>query len=422
MNESVAGPLEGITILDFSWVLAGPHATKHLRDLGAEVLKVEVYKKGATERYLTKRVEHDGVKQSSYSINVNRGKKSICINLKNALGMELIHDLIKKSDVVIENFSPGVMKRLNLDYESVKKVKGDIIYCSISCFGHWGPYSHKPGYDIIAQAASGWTAQGDPATQASMGIGSMNASMYAMSAILAALLSRESTGKGQNIDISMVDCLFSLHDNSLPWYTFSSAVGTPIMRPPIGKYLTGYSPYGIYTGKNGHVGVALLTDARWPALLDAMGPFGDPLRNDDRFNTVSARCTMENSPYVHQAMEDWVMSLDSVEEAERILDETGIPCMRILGVVELAETDPQIKFREMIVTVDQPFIGPMKMYGSPFKLSETPGMPRGYAPFLGEHNNEVLSEMLGYDRKKIEALYEEDVLYHEPCVDRLDKA
>ena len=171
MENLKPGSLEGVTILDFTWVLAGPHATKTLADMGANVIKVEQYKAGANERWLPYRLTHDEVTQSSYTINVNRGKKSICVNMKNPKGMALIHELIKKSDVVVENFAPGVMDRLKLDYESVKKIKEDIIYCSISCFGHWGPYSHKPGYDMIAQGASGWTAQSDPPIIAPVSIG-----------------------------------------------------------------------------------------------------------------------------------------------------------------------------------------------------------------------------------------------------------
>ena len=159
MEQLKPGPLNGVTILDFTWVLAGPFATRIMGDMGAYIIKVERYKDGTNERHLPLRITHNGVTQSSYNLNCNRGKKSICINLKSPRGMKLIHELIKKSDVLIENFAPGVMDRLKLDYESVKKINEKIIYCSVSCFGHWGPYSHKPGYDMIAQGASGWTDQ-----------------------------------------------------------------------------------------------------------------------------------------------------------------------------------------------------------------------------------------------------------------------
>ncbi|MDP2852907.1 MAG: CoA transferase [Smithellaceae bacterium] len=419
MKETKPGPLAKYTILDFTWVLAGPHATKMFTDLGANVIKVEQYQAGANERWLPMRVDHDGVTQSSYSINVNRGKKSICVNLKSNEGMELIRELIQKSDVLIENFSPEVMGRLNLDYESVKKIKKDIVYCSISCFGHWGPYSHKPGYDIIAQSASGWIAQSKPNIMAPVSIGDMNASMYACTAILSALLFREQTGTGQNIDISMMDCLFGLHENTLPWYMISEAIGVPKEPMQVGAKHPGYSPYGIYQGKNGSIAIALLTEARWPALVKAMGEDFCWLKDDPRFKTVSLRCTTDNAPLLHETLEKWVMTLPTVEEAEKILEEAGIPCMRVRTLVELATKDPQIKAREMISRVYQPFIGPMMMYGCPLKMSETSGCIRGYAPLLGEHNREVLQKMLGRSDESIDKLYQEGVLYHEEAINRL---
>lgn len=421
MDTTKKGPLDGVTVLDFTWVLAGPHATKCLRDLGAEVLKVEVFKTGGVERTYAHRAEKNGVLQCSFAINVHRGKKSLCINLKNPKGMALVHDLIRKSDVVIQNFAVGVIERLKLDYETVKKIKEDIIYCSISAFGSEGPYSHKPGYDIIGQSASGWIGQTDPPIQAPLAVGDLMASVHAVPAIIAALLHRKKTGKGQYIDIGLVDCVFSLHENSLPWYLLSEAVGEPVIPPRVGKRQVGYAPYGIYEGKNGSVAIALLSDARWPALLDVLGSFGESLRNDSRFDTVAARCLPENSPFVHKAVEDWVMSVNSVEEVENILDKAGIPCMRARDVDELADIDPQIKAREMMVEIEQPFLGPIKMYGSPFKFSETPAFPRGYSPFLGEHNRQVLSEVLGLDQSAIDTLYQDEILYHEPAVDRLGK-
>jgi CoA:oxalate CoA-transferase len=419
MEKLKAGPLSDITVLDFTWVLAGPHASKTLADMGANVIKVEQYKAGANERWLPLRITKNDVTQSSYTITVNRGKRSVCINMKTPKGMKLIQELIKKSDVLLENFAPGVMERLKLDYDSAKKIKKDIIYCSISCFGHWGPYSHKPGYDMIAQGASGWTGQSDPPIIAPVSIGDTTASMHACTAILAALHHRTKTGVGQNIDISMMDCLFSLHENTLPWFMISEAAGNPIKPSKIGQKHPGYAPYGIYKGKNGYICIACLTEARWQPIVDLMGEKHAWLKTDPRAATVSTRCSTDNAPIIHEALEEWVMSLDSVEEAERLLEAAEVPCLRVRDIVELATVDPQIKAREMIVTVDQPFLGPMKMYGSPLKFSETPSGIRGYAPMLGEHNDDVLSNTLGMTKEEIKALYGEDVLYHEPAVDRL---
>ncbi len=419
MNNLKPGPLTGVTVLDFTWVLAGPHAAKTLADLGANVIKVEQYKAGANERWLPLRVTKNGVTQSSYTINVNRGKRSICVNLKSSKGMEIIHKLIKKSDILLENFAPDVMGKLKLDYEQVRKIKPDIIYCSISSFGHWGPYSHKPGYDMIAQGASGWSDQSTPPIIAPVSIGDTTASMHACTAILAALYHRKMTGQGQNIDISMMDCLFSLHENTLPWYLISSAAGDPVEVPRIGAKHPGYAPYGIYSGKDGYIAIACLTEPRWVPMVKVMGPDFEFLLSDPRAKDVSTRCSTANAPFIHEQVEKWVMSQPSVAEAERKLEEQGVPCIRCRSLKELADGDPQIQAREMMVTLYQPFLGPMRHYGSPLKLSETPAGPRGYAPLLGEHNMEVLTKELGMAEAEVKALYGEDVLFHEAAVEEL---
>ena len=419
MEQLKPGPLNGVTILDFTWVLAGPFATRIMGDMGAYIIKVERYKDGTNERHLPLRITHNGVTQSSYNLNCNRGKKSICINLKNPRGMELIHELIKKSDVLIENFAPGVMDRLKLDYESVKKLNKKIIYCSVSCFGHWGPYSHKPGYDMIAQGASGWTDQSISPQIAPVSIGDMTASVNAAVAICAALYARQQTGVGQNIDISMMDCLFAFHENTLPWYLISSAIGKPVDPPKIGRHHPGYAPYGIYKGKDGYITIASLTQPRWEGIVKTMGRDYEWLLQDPRAATVSTRCCEENAPFIHKVVEEWVMAQDSVAEAERKLEENECPCLRVRSVKELADSDPQIKAREMMVEVEQPFIGKVRMYGSPLKMSETPTGIRGPAPLLGQHTEEILADVLGYKKEQVKELYDQEVVYNEPAVDRL---
>jgi CoA:oxalate CoA-transferase len=419
MKKLKSGPLSDVTVLDFSWVLAGPHATKTLADMGANVIKVERYEVGANERWQNLQVEHDGVTQSSYHINVNRGKKSLCIDLKHKNGFKVIQELIMKSDLIIENFAPGVMKRLKLDYESVKKIKPDIVYCSISCFGHWGPFSHKPGYDVIAQAASGWVGRSEPPIMAAVSIGDTTAAMHACTAMLAALHHKVVTGEGQNIDISMVDCLFSLHEHAFPWYWAGEAVGHPVKMSKTGQKIASSAPYGIYNGKNGFIAVASMSENRWYPLIDCMGASCEWMKTDSRFKDVPTRSLPENTAIVHEIVDAWVMSQDSVEEAERKLDAAGIPCSRVKELDELATGDPHVEAREMSPKVFQPFLGPMKMFGSPLKFSETPSAIRGYAPFLGEHNKEILSHVLHYSAKEIDSLYAEKILYEAPEVQRL---
>ena len=419
MKKVKPGPLSDVTILDFTWVLAGPHAAKTLADMGANVIKVEKYGDGANERWQNLRVAHDGVTQSSYHINVNRGKRSLCIDMKHPRGFEIIIEMIKKSDIVFENFAPGVMKRLKLDYESVKKIKPDIIYCSISCFGHWGPFSHKPGYDVIAQAASGWVGRSNPPIMAPVSIGDTTAGMHACTAMLAALHHKTVTGEGQNIDISMVDCLYSLHEHALPWYWAGEALGNPVRMAKTGQTIVSSAPYGIYNGKNGAIAIASMSENRWHPLIECMGSACDWMKTDPRLIDVPTRSLPENTAIVHEVVETWVMSQDSIEEAERKLEAAGIPCSRVKQIDELATVDPHINAREMNPKVYQPFLGPMRMFGSPFKFSATPSAIRGYAPFLGEHNREILSQVLNYSPEQIEELYQEKVLYEAPEVQRL---
>jgi crotonobetainyl-CoA:carnitine CoA-transferase CaiB-like acyl-CoA transferase len=413
------GPLAGVTVLDFTWVLAGPHAAKTLADMGANVIKVERYGDGANERLQNLRVTHNDVIQSSYHLNVNRGKKSLCIDVKNPRGLEIIRELIMKTDIIFENFAPGVMKRLNLDYESIKQFKPDIIYCSISCFGHWGPLSHKPGYDIIAQAASGWVGRSAPPIMAPVSIGDTMAAMHACTAMLAALHHKVITGEGQNIDISMVDCLYSLHEHAMPWYWISEVVGEPIRMEKTGQTIVSSAPYGIYNGKNGCIAIASMSENRWHPLIECLGDSCSWMKTDPRLIDVPTRSLPENTAIVHEAIEAWVQAQDSVEEAERKLEAAGIPCSRVKELDELATTDPHITAREMNPKVYQPFLGPVRMFGSPLKFSKTPSTIRGYAPFLGQHNREILTRYLDYSPAMIDALYFEKVLYEAPEVKRL---
>lgn len=411
------GCLEGVTVLDFTWVLAGPHATRLLADMGATVIKIEPYKVGANERHLLMTKTVNGVEQSSYSINVNRGKKSVSLDLKHPKGKAIVTDLIKKADVFIENYKPGAMERLGFGYDSVRKIKEDIIYCSISCFGHWGPYSDRPGYDIIAQAASGVSSMFESPQGTPISAGDILAGTNAALAILGALYEKKVSGRGQNIDISMMDSLLSIHENSLPWYTISQAVGEYMEPAPLGRYYDNYAPFGIYQGKDGRIAIACLEEQRWPALVAAMGSEYSWLMNDPRTKDVNTRC--KNAAWLNRTIDEWVMSMDSVYEVERLLTEAGVACQRVLSIPELVDTDPHVKAREMIIELEQPFLGTIKICGSPIKMSETPSCLRGYGPLLGEHTDEVLSEFLGYTEEQIKELYRDGVIYHEPAVERL---
>jgi len=251
---------------------------------------------------------------------------------------------------------------------------------------------------------------------APMAIGDTTASMHACTAILAALHHRTRTGEGQNIDISMVDCLFSIPETSFPSYWISEAAGIEPYDFSVTQKSPTSSPYGIYNGKNGSIAIAMLTDSIWPELVNLMGPQCEWMKTDPRTGDIIGRCVPENAFLVHDALEAWVMAQDSVEEAERKLLEIGAAACRVKSIKELATTDPYIGGREMRLKKVQPFIGPMTMGGSPLKFSHTPSTIRGYAPFLGEHNRETLSVILGYSQDQINDLYHEAVLYEAPEV------
>ena len=409
------GALAGLRVLDFTWVYAGPFATRQLADLGAEVIKVDRYKIGAIERHYFLEIEAEGVRQSSYATSLNRGKKSLCIDIRSRKGRDIMLELVRKSDVLIENMSPGTMEKCGLGYDDVKRVNSGIIYCSISCFGQYGPYSNEPGFDIIAQAASGWIGQADPPNQAPLAIGDCTAGIHATTAILAALYYREKTGVGQYIDISMTDCLFHLHEANPPAYLFSKR---QVLPKPVGRWHSTYSPYAVLKGRDGFIAVGAITQDLWLLLVKAMGKEYEWLFSDPRTERLERRLTAENAPFVHQTIEDWLMKFDSVKDAERVLKDAGVPCMRIKSWTEVVD-DPHTKAREMVVKMEQPFLGEIEAYGSPFKMSATFSGVRGHAPLIGEHNDEILCTLLDYSHKEIEALYTNEVIYKEEAVDRL---
>jgi crotonobetainyl-CoA:carnitine CoA-transferase CaiB-like acyl-CoA transferase len=407
--------LKGLRVLDFTWVYAGPFAARQLVDLGAEVIKVEPIKTGALERRYSLVLERNGVAQSSYAVFLNRGKKSLSINLKTEKGLNIIRALAKKTDIVLSNMAPGTMKSLNLGYEDIKKINSRIIYCDISCFGHFGSYANEPGFDIIAQAASGWCGQSDPPMPAPLAIGDSNAGMHATAAILAALYYREKTGIGQYIDISMTDCLFHSHENNPPGYLFSNRTVLPAKNS---RWAAAYSPYALIKGKDGFVAIAALSDALWEKLVQAMGQDYAWLMTNPRTNALGKRISYENAPFVHTILEEWLQKFDTVEQAEAHLRKAGVPAMKVRGFEEICDA-PYLKEREMLVKIKQPFVGEIEIYNSPFRMTETPGRVMGYAPLLGENNREILSRDLGYDDEDINQLFAEGVLYKEEAVDRL---
>jgi CoA:oxalate CoA-transferase len=407
--------LKGLRVLDFTWVYAGPFASRQLVDLGAEVIKIEPLQTGALERRYSLVMERNGVSQSSYSVFLNRGKKSLSIDLKTEKGLNIVYELVKTADIVLSNMAPGAMKNMQLGYEDVKKITPNIIYCNISCFGHFGSYAGEPGFDIIAQAASGWCGQCDPPMPAPLAIGDSNAAIHATTAILAALYYREKTGIGQEIDISMTDCLFHSHENNPPGYLFSNRTVAPGKHT---RWSSAYSPYALLKGKDGYLAIAALSDILWEKLVRAMGPEYEWLLTHERTNELHKRISYAHAPFVHTVLEEWLQKFEHVEDAEKMFRNAGVPAMKVRGFEEICDA-PYIKDRNMLTKMKQPFVGEIEIYNSPFRMSETPGRVMGYAPFIGEHDREILSSQLGYDNETIDKLFADGVIYKEPAVDRL---
>lgn len=241
--------------------------------------------------------------------------------------------------------------------------------------------------------------------------------MHATTAILAALYYREKTGAGQNIDISMTDCLFHSHENNPPGYLFS---GRKIPALPNTRVATSYSPYGLIEGRDGFIAIAALSNILWEKLVRAMGNEYQWLLTDSRTRELTTRMTYDSAPLVHRVLGEWVQTFKSVQEVEDILRAAGVPAMLVKRFEEVVDA-PYIREREMVVKMKQPFAGEIETYGSPFRMSETPGRITGYAPLMGENSREILSGILGYDNKKIERLFSEGVIDKEEAVDKLDE-
>jgi formyl-CoA transferase len=386
--------LSGVRILDLSRVLAGPYCSMILADLGAEVIRVEIPGRGDDSRAFPpfKRGE------SLYYINLNRGKRSITLNLKHPGGRRIFLELVKCSDVLLENFRPGTMERLGLGYDTLREANPRLIYASISGFGRTGPYRSRAAYDIISQAmggllsVTGWPDS--PPTRVGTAIGDMLAALFCCIGILAALWIREQTGRGQLIDISLVDSVFASLEN-IPQRYFVEGV----IPGRIGNRYEFVYPYDSFRAEDGWVIIGVANDEVWRRFLKATGL--RRLEEDERFATNPGRVMHHEE--LKGEIETWT-SRRRVKEIVKLLNHHGVPAAPIYTVKDIAE-DPHIAMaRKMVVDFTQPGLGDVKLLGSPIKMSETRPRPRGPAPSLGEDTEEVLRKILKLDVGEIERL------------------
>lgn len=393
--------LEGIKVLDFTRIVAGPFCTMLLKDLGAEVIKVEQPGGGDAHRNLpplTKGME------SNPFIAINWGKKSITLNLASGKGCDICKELVKTVDVVAENFAPGVMDRLGLGYEELAKLNHRLIYASLSGFGHTGPRSLEPAFDLIIQSLGGLISingfPGGPPVKTGLVIADFLGGLYSAVAILGALHHRSNTGEGQMIDISMQDCVWALSAAQYgPIYFLNNKIPEKL-----GNTYAGQAPFNIYRAKDDYVVIAVGTKREWENLLRVMGR--EDLIGYARYSTGSER--FNNREEVDALVEEWAKTR-SVPEIVDTLRNVRVPCSPVPTFDRVAN-DPQLLSREMIVEVEQPISGKVKVPGSVFKLSRTPGGVNLPAPFLGEHNYEVYSGILGYSEEKIRELADQGII------------
>ena len=379
-----------------SRVLAGPFCSMLLADMGADVIKLEVPGRGDDSREFPPFMEGE----SLYYINLNRGKRSITVNLKRPEGVKVFKKLVKKCDVLIENFSPGTMERLGLGYEVLKKENPRLIYAAISGFGQTGPYRSRPGYDIIGQAMGGLLSitgwPDTPPTRSGTAIGDILSSLFCCIGVLAALNVRERTGSGQLVDVALVDSVYAALEN-IPQKYFVEGK-TP---GRIGNRYEFIYPYDTFRARDGWVVIAIANDAIWERFLAATGL--KKLGEDERFSSNMLR--VDNNAALKELLEKWT-SERSRDEIVALLNENRIPSCPIYDIKDASE-DPHIsKAREMVVNVYQPGLGNVRLQGNPIKMSETDPRPRGPAPSLGADSELILKEVLGLSDSEIKKLGE----------------
>ncbi len=396
----MAGPLEGIRVVDLTRILAGPYCTMMLGDMGAEIIKIENPDGGDDTRgwgppFL------NGV--STYFISINRNKKSLTLNLKDERGKELLRDLIRNSDVMVENFRPGALEKLGFPWEEIHRINPAMIFASLSGFGQTGPRKSEPGFDVVIQGEGGImsiTGEPDaPPSKVGASIADITAGMLAAQGILLSLYHREKTGVGQMVDVGMLDgqvALLTYHANNY--------FGTGKLPPRRGNKHPSITPYETYECRDGYFNLGVGNDSLWRRFCDAMG-LGH-IKEDPKFAINKDR--VDNRLELQEIL-DAFFAEKTVGETLDALRSAGVPCGPINNLEQVLN-EPQILAREMVVDVDVPVAGPTKVTGVPIKLSETPGAVRTPPPMLGQHTDEVLESVLGMDEAQRKALRENSVV------------
>ena len=396
----MSGPLEGKIILDLTHVLAGPFAGMILSDLGATVIKIEKPDVGDRARGTGPFIGEE----SSYFMSVNRGKLGLSIDLSQEDGKELCLKLVQKADVVLENFVPGAMKRLGLDYESLKLRNSRLIYAAISGFGQDGPYSSKSALDIIVQGMGGMLSitgePGGPPVRPGNSQGDITAGLFAVIGILSAMQEREKSGLGQMIDIGMLDCQIAVLENAFTRYFVTGQ--TP---KPLGTRHPSIAPFQAFQTKDGYITVAMTGGKdRWPLFCVALDRID--LIDDPRFLDGWSRS--QNYDELAPILSDIMLKKTSQEWLGEF-DELGIICGPV-NTIDKVVRDEQVEYRGMIKDIEHPRLGVIKGISSPINLSRTPTDAGGHAPMIGEHSRYILTEIVGVSEDYIQDLETRGIL------------
>ena len=395
----MAGPLDGMKVLDLTRVLAGPYATMLLGDLGAEVIKIEQPGTGDESRNFGP--FKNGF--SLYFMSVNRGKQSVTLNLKTERGQAVFKRLLKQTDVLVENFRPGTMEKLGLDYDTLKVEHPSLIYAACSGFGQTGPYAQQGAYDMIIQGMGGIIsitgAPDGPPVRVGTSISDITAALFTTIGVLSALHHRNRTGSGQLVDVAMLDSLVAVLENAVVRY-----FATGEAPKPLGARHPAITPFEAFASADGHVIIALGNDTLWAKFCEHVDR--QELISDERFRTNADRTENHGElfPILSEVMserktDDWIDALGAI----------GVPCGPI-NAMDKVVSHPQVQAREMITRIAHGITGEVEVPGVPIKLSETPGNVDAPAPSLGEHTTEVLTGLLKMSPDEVEALRRDGVV------------
>ena len=395
-------PLEGIRVIDLTHMLSGPYAAMILADMGAETIKVEPLEGEGTRKLLATDPNNSLEGMGAYFITLNRNKQSICIDLKSERGLQLFYELVKEADVVINNFGAGVPDRLKIDYNSLKAVNPRIITCSVTGFGSSGPNYKRPAFDQVAQATGGGMSitgkDADHPVRAGIPIGDLGGGMFAVMGILAALMERERSGEGQDVDISMLDCQISLLNYMATMHFLSGKDPHPI-----GNAHFVHVPYNSYPTLDGHLIIAVITDNFWQNLKEVVDC---PQFNTDKYDTQPGRLADKEMIDANLAQ---IFAGNTTEYWLERLNEKRIPCAPV-NKFSQALNDEQVRYRNMVVELKHPSGKSTQGPGNPIKFSRTNEESFAEAPLAGQHTDEVLQRLLGYSAEEIEAMRLQEVI------------